>query len=121
MTATAAFAQRLTKHRLPPGSTRHAYGNTCGSFGFSGSSFFASSLRPSGGLGGSPFPGSFFATSGSNAITFLLSGFTSGTRTTASAHGIAANRSLPAGSNAMPPTTPFRFGTLTSSVLPFTR
>src|SRR6185369_7233423 len=64
ITATPAFAHKLTNSRLPPGSTTAVYGYELFGAGFApassssagfGSSFFGGSLRPSGGLGGSPF------------------------------------------------------------------
>src|SRR6266480_2618428 len=62
-TATAARFHRLTNARLPPGSMRQVYGKAPRSFA-AGSAFFAlslasGSLRPSGGLAGSPFAASF--------------------------------------------------------------
>ncbi len=113
ITATAARFQRLTKHRLPVGSTRHRYGNAptsfsmaAGSLGFASGFFSSGSLRPSGGLGGSPFGASFLA--GGPAVVGIstrLSGLSSGTRTTQSPHGEATNSSRPAGSKLIPPTT----------------
>ena len=110
MTPTAARFHRLTNARLPSGDSTQTYGNAPISFfgAASSSAVFAfGSLRPSGGLGGSPFPAPFFAGSAALVVAMytLLSGLSSGTRTTQSPHGDATNSSFPPLSAVRPPTT----------------